>query len=653
MKNAHARNKMVMDLDHCCDPASSSSSSTKIFCNTNNICSSCRCHRCCRSSFLNDHTYSLLKRICHKIIKSHSRQQCRESYSVFEGGNSTNLRTPIDQRGSLKDFGWQKRRSEEYNKRGQTVEGKLKPIIDLGPLKKSLKDKGSNDEEIRASKRLKKGSNGKNQLSAEGKSEDRNKNSAKPSQDADASVLSKKSRKDKGRGGKGDDKENGNTEKDASKRSVKGKALEDTDGEHNKDRKDKKDTDVAASRKSRKNKRRGDKDDDKESGNTDGEESKKSRKGKNEKEIDGDRNKEAGKNVSRKSDKDNRRGNKDNDDNGNSKKDKTESGKSMKDKNRSGKELELEKGANDRSESKNPIKGSGNSKKRKSHIDDDDNNRSPSNSKKDQVDGSGKSMKDKNRSGKELELEKGANVRSESKNPIKGSGNSKKRKSLIDDDDNNRSQSNSKKDQVDGSGKSMKDKNRSGKELELEKGANNRNNQSPSKKDQGGGFSKSKKGTTGEIGDKSIDDDGRVDIGGSKKKYGDNARNTISVEDKSKSHGKSLNKKKGDININKKKNQRPSSQSASKLKVESKSGVRYGIKGSKNIQVDSPTSRSELNRQRFLRPSRCDEVRPCDILRTHLEQRDLSRGFHSCPRTNNCRMCRPCCLNGVTGISCC
>ncbi|XP_033236104.1 uncharacterized protein DDB_G0290685-like isoform X2 [Drosophila pseudoobscura] len=590
MKNAHARNKMVMDLDHCCDPASSSSSSTKIFCNTNNICSSCRCHRCCRSSFLNDHTYSLLKRICHKIIKSHSRQQCRESYSVFEGGNSTNLRTPIDQRGSLKDFGWQKRRSEEYNKRGQTVEGKLKPIIDLGPLKKSLKDKGSNDEEIRASKRLKKGSNGKNQLSAEGKSEDRNKNSAKPSQDADASVLSKKSRKDKGRGGKGDDKENGNTEKDASKRSVKGKALEDTDGEHNKDRKDKKDTDVAASRKSRKNKRRGDKDDDKESGNTDGEESKKSRKGKNEKEIDGDRNKEAGKNVSRKSDKDNRRGNKDNDDNGNSKKDKTESGKSMKDKNRSGKELELEKGANDRSESKNPIKGSGNSKKRKSHIDDDDNNRSPSNSKKDQVDGSGKSMKDKNRSGKELELEKGAN---------------------------------------------------------------NRNNQSPSKKDQGGGFSKSKKGTTGEIGDKSIDDDGRVDIGGSKKKYGDNARNTISVEDKSKSHGKSLNKKKGDININKKKNQRPSSQSASKLKVESKSGVRYGIKGSKNIQVDSPTSRSELNRQRFLRPSRCDEVRPCDILRTHLEQRDLSRGFHSCPRTNNCRMCRPCCLNGVTGISCC
>ncbi|XP_017144970.1 myb-like protein X isoform X2 [Drosophila miranda] len=616
---------MVLDLDHCCDPASSS----------------CRCHRCCTSSFLNDHTYSLLKRICHKIIKSHSRQQCRENYSVFEGGNSTNLRTPIDQRGSLKDLGWQKRRSEEYNKRGQisndrrreeTDEGKLNPRIDLGPLKKSLKDKGSNDEEIRASKRLKKGSNGKNQLSAEGKSEDRNKNSAKPSQDADTSVISKKSRKEKGRGGKGDDKENGEHNKDSKDK----RKIESTKSQSNKSHVekdsgdiDKKDTDVTASRKSRKNKRRGDKDDDKESGNTDREESKKSRKGKNEKEIDGDRNKEAGKNVSRKSDKDNRRGNKDNDDNGNSKKDKTESGKSIKDKNRSGKELEREKGENDQNESKNPIKGSGKSKKRKSLIDDDDNNRSQSNSKKDQVDGSGKSMKDKNRSGKELELEKGANDRNESKNPIKGSGNSKKRKSHIDYDDNNQSQS---------------------------------------KKDQGGRFSKSKKGTTGEIGDKSIDDNainGRVDIGGSRKKYGDNARklNTISVEDKSKSHGlhesgagrKSFNKKKGvsnDSNINKKNKLRSSGQSASKLKVESKSGVRYGIKGSKNIKVDRPTSRSELYRQRFLRPSRCDEVRPCDILRTHLEQRDLSRGFHSCPRTNNCRMCTPCCLNGVTGTSC-
>ncbi|XP_022219373.1 protein starmaker-like isoform X2 [Drosophila obscura] len=576
---------MVMDLEHICrDAASSSSSSTNIFCNIKNRCSPCRCYRCCTSSFLNDHTYSLLKRICHKIIKSHSRQQCRENYSVFDGG-------------SLKDLGWQKRRSEgkirKDCRREGTDERKLKPTIDLGPLNKSLRDKGINEEEFRALKISKKGSNKKKQLSAKGKSEDRTENSDKPSQDTDASIISKKSRKEKGR----KDKENGNTDKDDSKKSVK----EENEGEHIKGNKDKrtngktksqnnksrgakdkgdtdnKDTDITESGKSRKDKRG--KDDDKESGNIDGDEAKISRK-------------QTGKNESRKSDKDNRIGNKDNDDS-------TESRKSRKDKD---------------------------SKKGKAHINDDDNNQSASNSKKDQ----------------------GEKDRSSYSKDVKSK--SKKGEYKLDDEvDNNET-----------GGKKMKNEKSKGKPLG--KGAED---------------SKSKKDTSEDIEEKSIDKNvinSIVDKGGSKKKDGSYSGDDAKKLNKSKSDGlnessagrESVLKRKGVgsdrkkhggstpniSNFHKKKKRRSSRQSAFSTKVESKSGVRFGIKGSKNIQMDGPSSRSELYMQSFLRPSRCDEVRPCDILRTQLEQRDLSRFFHCCPR-NNCRMCSPCCLNAVTGTPCC
>ncbi|XP_070144476.1 cylicin-2 isoform X2 [Drosophila kikkawai] len=76
----------------CCNPASSTSSSTKIFCDGEKLCNPCGCYRCCKSAFFNDHTYSILKRICHKIIQNQSRQRCRENYSVFDGGNSTIIR---------------------------------------------------------------------------------------------------------------------------------------------------------------------------------------------------------------------------------------------------------------------------------------------------------------------------------------------------------------------------------------------------------------------------------------------------------------------------------------------------------------------------------------------------------------------------------
>ncbi|XP_020812251.1 uncharacterized protein LOC110187192 [Drosophila serrata] len=79
----------------CCNQAPSSSSSTNIFCDGEKLCSPCGCYRCCKSAFFNDHTYSILKRICHKIIKNHNRQRCRENYSVFDGGNSTIFRPVV------------------------------------------------------------------------------------------------------------------------------------------------------------------------------------------------------------------------------------------------------------------------------------------------------------------------------------------------------------------------------------------------------------------------------------------------------------------------------------------------------------------------------------------------------------------------------
>ncbi|BFF91684.1 cylicin-2-like [Drosophila madeirensis] len=570
---------MVMDLEHICrDPVSSSSSSSKIFCHSR--CSPCRCYGCCAPSFLNDHTYSLLKRICHKIIKSHSRQQCRESYSVFDGG-------------SLKDLGWKKRHSEgkvgKDLRREETDEWKLKHKNDLGPSNKSFKD--SNDKDIKGLKRSKKGTNGKNQHSlGEGRSE------AKPSQDTDASFTSKKLRKDKGRGGKDDNKGHSNTDKDGSKKSLK----DEKDGEHKKDTlknektnsqnnksrgakgkgdTDTRDTNLTASGKSRKDKRQG-KDDDKESGEDgDGKDPKKSGK-------------QTGKTESKKSRKN---GSRDEDD-------------------------------NDKD-----------SKKGKPHMDGDNNTQSPKSKSKQREHTSDKKVF----------------------NDGEGENNEAGGKKIKNDLAGLKLKQ--------GTVKTLKDKSKE--EVHTADGSRG----------------KSAKVTTDATEDKSIDNNlikGMVDRVDSKRKKGSYSGDSAqklklsSAEDKSRSggqkeptseresakKGKGEKEKKGDdrkehggatpngSSINKEKKMRSSSQSALKLKVESKSGVRHGIRRSKNIQVDGPSSRSELYMQRFLRPSRCDEVRPCDILRTQLEQRDLSRFFHCCPRTN-CRMCSPCCT--VPGIPCC
>ncbi|XP_036324899.1 uncharacterized protein LOC118738086 [Rhagoletis pomonella] len=52
----------------------------------------CQCHPCCVSSMINDHTYSLLKKICRKVIKDYQRKESRERYTIFDGGNSINVR---------------------------------------------------------------------------------------------------------------------------------------------------------------------------------------------------------------------------------------------------------------------------------------------------------------------------------------------------------------------------------------------------------------------------------------------------------------------------------------------------------------------------------------------------------------------------------
>lgn len=75
------------------DPPSSSSSTTKIYFIENfGKFNFCEVPCCYRNSVLHGHTYSILKRICNKIIKNYNRQQCLETYTVFNGGNSTDPR---------------------------------------------------------------------------------------------------------------------------------------------------------------------------------------------------------------------------------------------------------------------------------------------------------------------------------------------------------------------------------------------------------------------------------------------------------------------------------------------------------------------------------------------------------------------------------
>ncbi|XP_037807651.1 uncharacterized protein PF11_0207-like isoform X2 [Lucilia sericata] len=58
---------------------------------------------CCRDQceFINNRTYTTLRKICHKIFKDYNRSQCREKYTVFDGGNSINVR--IHRSGSRDD----------------------------------------------------------------------------------------------------------------------------------------------------------------------------------------------------------------------------------------------------------------------------------------------------------------------------------------------------------------------------------------------------------------------------------------------------------------------------------------------------------------------------------------------------------------------
>lgn len=53
-------------------------------------CNPCECGGQCY--FINLHTYTILKKLCRKIVKDYNRAQCREKYKVFDGGNSVNIR---------------------------------------------------------------------------------------------------------------------------------------------------------------------------------------------------------------------------------------------------------------------------------------------------------------------------------------------------------------------------------------------------------------------------------------------------------------------------------------------------------------------------------------------------------------------------------
>ncbi|XP_030564225.1 cylicin-2-like isoform X2 [Drosophila novamexicana] len=182
---------MGFDLERiCCNPPSSSSSTENIFCNENfNKCSPCCCHSCCRKSFLNDHTYSILKRVCHKIIKSYNRQQCREKYTIFDGGNSINGR-------------WSERQKDEKSCKEREVGEKFKKGKDRGENEKddySKLGKGRGDtrakkdaDESDPMKKLKKTGSG----AKEDKTEklDSLKKSKRGKKDADENDLVKKSK---------------------------------------------------------------------------------------------------------------------------------------------------------------------------------------------------------------------------------------------------------------------------------------------------------------------------------------------------------------------------------------------------------------------------------------------------------------------------
>uniref|UniRef100_A0A034WRB2 Uncharacterized protein n=2 Tax=Bactrocera dorsalis TaxID=27457 RepID=A0A034WRB2_BACDO len=93
---------MVFDLNSTNNlPQSSTSSCTDYFydgCHSKsqNNChiqyQKCQCRPCCINSVLNDHTYSLLKKICRKVFRDYHRQKSREKYTIFDGGNSVNVR---------------------------------------------------------------------------------------------------------------------------------------------------------------------------------------------------------------------------------------------------------------------------------------------------------------------------------------------------------------------------------------------------------------------------------------------------------------------------------------------------------------------------------------------------------------------------------
>ncbi|XP_062123752.1 protein PIF [Drosophila sulfurigaster albostrigata] len=152
----------------CCNPPSSSSSTTQIFCNDNfNKCSPCRVPCCCRNSILTDHTYSILKRICHKIIKNYNRQLCREKYTVFDGGNSISPRWSDRQyreegsefSNSFRQRGWDKDfvRRDEFTNRNKSNKGYTDGAGDVygnrGKISGKLQKDQDNGYEVKAGSR--------------------------------------------------------------------------------------------------------------------------------------------------------------------------------------------------------------------------------------------------------------------------------------------------------------------------------------------------------------------------------------------------------------------------------------------------------------------------------------------------------------------
>ncbi|XP_046805296.1 homeobox protein 2-like isoform X3 [Lucilia cuprina] len=117
---------MVNRSNRCSNVSTASRTSSCIDCIYHCCPRSC-INKFCRDQceLINDRTYTTLRKICHKIFKDFNRAHCREKYTVFDGGNSINVR--IHRSGSRdghnKDHKYDKSSEGRYRIHSKTKDG--------------------------------------------------------------------------------------------------------------------------------------------------------------------------------------------------------------------------------------------------------------------------------------------------------------------------------------------------------------------------------------------------------------------------------------------------------------------------------------------------------------------------------------------------